>query len=183
MSDYEQNMKWGYKKEEECSKLLQDLYPDIIIRRSDIIDKEQSHEDMKKFPSRSNFEITIKEENALIYGWCESMRRTYDEFLAFKDNLFVKYKTWRTMMEAPGEQSHYLIKPLVKKIDDEIDDVVGIGRYEMEKVNVVEQSSIQRRDGRHIGSGKTAVMKVKVHHVLVRGRNRPDGVNTFLDAL
>lgn len=184
--DYAQNKAWGDQKEKECAELLQSAYPEIFIRRADVTDVIVPQETMKDIPSQPNFNIFIpmlagfsvfveqKFENP-IYGWCESTRKTYETFLLYKEKLFVKYKTFRSMQEA-----HYLIKPLVSR--DSITDVVAIRRTEMVLRDRCPQTEIPPQAGKkQIGSGWTAIVNVTQHHLLIKGKEKT--ADTFLEAL
>lgn len=178
MSDYAENMRWGYQKEKECSELLKELYSDIaLIQRSDVVDVEVLQAVRREIPSSPNFQIFISGSETPIYGWCEAGRMTYEEFLSYTKGMFVKLKTFRSM-----QPEHYLIRPLVRRLDDTILDIIAIKQDEMEMIVALQQAHISRRDGKKpIGSGWTAKVNVKSFHTLVRDRNKT--ANTFLEAL
>ena len=175
---YAKNKAWGEKKEFEAANMLQQAYPEIFTRQTDITQQVVPQKDIKFLPSQPNLQILLRgTSKPPIIAWCESTRKTYADFMAYRHSLYVKLKTLNAM-----QPSHYLIKPLVRRIDDAITDIVAIRRPDMEHTGNVHQSEIHRADGQpQIGSGWTAIVRVNAHLDIIR--NGQKTAETFLEAL
>ncbi len=175
---YIENKVWGERKEREAATILQQVYPEILIRQTDITAQVVPQEDIRLLPAQPNLQILLRgTSKPPVTAWCETARKTYEDFLAYRHALFVKLKTLNAM-----QQDHYLVKPLVRRVDDMITDIVAIRRPDMEKTSSMPQSSIYRADGQpQIGSGWTATVRVNSHSNLLRSGRKAS--KTFLEAL
>ncbi len=175
---YAKNKAWGEKKEHEAANMLQQAYPEIFTRQTDITSQVAPQEDIKFLPPQPNLQILLKgTSKPPIIAWCESTRKTYTDFMAYRHALYVKLKTFNAM-----QPDHYLIKPLVRRIDDAITDIVAIRKPDMEHTGSIHQSDIHRADGQPtIGTGWTATVRVNAHSNLMRNGQKTS--ETFLEAL
>ena len=175
---YAKNKAWGEQKEREAANLLQQAYPEIFTRQTDITSQVVPQKDIKFLPPQPNLQILLRgTSNPPIIAWCESTRKTYADFIAYRYSLYVKLKTLNAM-----RPDHYLIKPLIRKIDDTITDIVAIRKPDMDYIRSIHQSDIHRTDGQPtIGTGWTAMVRVNAHSDLMRSGQKTSG--TFLEAL
>ncbi len=175
---YARNKEWGEQKEREAAALLQQAYSEILVRQTDITTQVVLQEDMRLLPAQPNLQILTRgTQNLPLIAWCETSRKTYEEFTAYRNALYVKLKTLNAM-----QSDHYLIKPLVRRVDDVITDIIAIRRPDMEKTGSINQTNIHRTDGlAPVGSGWTATVRVKSHSDLIR--NGQKTAETFLESL
>src|SRR3989344_233558 len=171
---YAKNKAWGEQKEHEAADILESVYPELMIRRTDITGKVIPYEQMRTMPSQPNLQIFHQNDSQLppIIAWCESTRRTLPELAAYFGGMYVKLKTLNAMQPA-----HYLLKPCINIIDDRINDIIAIKKPDMAHLSTIDQS----RFAGSIGKGWNARVAVAKYSRLYENKQRT--ADTFLEAL
>ena len=169
---YAKNKAWGEQKEHEAADILEKIYPELMVRRTDITGKVIPYEKMRMIPSQPNLQIFHpgNQQQPPITMWCESTRRTLPALKYYFNSLFIKLKTFKAMRE-----DHYLLKPCVG-FDDAINDIIAIKKIDMVYVDSVSQAAMP-------GPGRGWNARVDVRRFGNLYENRQRTADTFLEAL